>query len=908
MSISAVSRGLIDSMLAAVNRSWLWSALAGGAILLLAWKISAPPSEFLFSDFFKAYYSSGERLLQAAGPVATFPLDVPCTAGATNIPILAWLFVPFALLSKPVAGWTFFALGIAAVAAAWVLLRRLCRSDAPCGAFLLFMFLANGPLIYSFREGNATHFVLLLVIAALLLWRAGSDYAAGLVLGAAAVIKLPLLLFGAYFVLRRRWRIVFGGATVIGLVAVLSLAVFGRSLNALWYDHCVAPFLGRTMTGFNVQSIDSFLFRLVHGDLFLLVWYPLEPTPAESAVKAIVVMALLAGALWLMIRAERKEPMPAEAGALSGRDLLDYGLVLTLAVVASPLSWSHYYLLLLLPWGLYLGGRLPLRNDSTTRRLMAGGIVLASLPVWMPPESLGELGPLISRTAVSACFVGGALTLAALARGSWQMTLAQTSDIGNLAVAAARQPTISPLDWWSSVLDSLKRLARSSMPGATVTRRLAMFFVLNSIVLNACLWVASPGDLESTTLEQTGSFLIGRSGYDSWGPMSYALDYFEKLYMPPISATPIYTQVVFDDHAKFQYPPAALFITAGLRAADELFRAYFSTNAVSWIFVVLTALSTVVLIEKRLKLSDPAFRDDWTAGLRAAVVIGISLTFYPVVKSFALGQIQTWINGLFALALLCWATERRALSGLMIGVIALIKPHYGLVLAWGALRSEWRFVVGGAVVIAFGLACSIYVFGWANHVDYLRFVGYLSQHGESYFPNHSVNGLLNRLMSLSDPAHYNNLTWSATFPPFNPWVYGGTLVFSLLILGVAFANRRGADDADGVLDFCTIALACTVASPIAWVHHYGILLPIYAVLFARFVHAPRRLIWLAVSFVFASNYFAVAQMVAGTPFNPLQSYLLFAALAVLALLVWGPSATRENALGMPPRVPQAAAG
>jgi len=75
-------------------------------------------------------------------------------------------------------------------------------------------------------------------------------------------------------------------------------------------------------------------------------------------------------------------------------------------------------------------------------------------------------------------------------------------------------------------------------------------------------------------------------------------------------------------------------------AADALVGAAFFTDALSWLFVVLSALATVALLKNRLKLSDPAFRDDRTAGLRMAVVIGLSLTFYPVVRPFALGQIQ----------------------------------------------------------------------------------------------------------------------------------------------------------------------------------------------------------------------------------------------------------------------------
>jgi len=232
---------------------------------------------------------------------------------------------------------------------------------------------------------------------------------------------------------------------------------------------------------------------------------------------------------------------------------------------------------------------------------------------------------------------------------------------------------------------------------------------------------------------------------------------------------------------------------------------------------------------------------------------------------------------MFALALLCWVTDRRSLAGFVIGLITLIKPHYGLIFVWGILRREWSFLAVGSGTIAFGLAWSLYVFEWANHVDYLRFLSYISQRGEAYFPNHSVNGLLNRLMSLADPVRYNNLTWrDGEFPPFNWWVYVGTLGSSVLILAVGLVRRR-VRMTRTVRSTCARSLLPARSRADRLEHHYGILLPVYAVLFAHFVHDRRRLVWLAVSYVLASNYFAVAQMAANTPFNPAQSYLLFGA-------------------------------
>src|SRR5262249_24663259 len=155
---------------------------------------------------------------------------------------------------------------------AWMLLIRLARPENKIGGALLFFFLANGPLVNGFREGNITPIIFLLLVVALSLWNARWDYAAGLVLGICAVVKLPLLLYGIYFLFRRHWRVVGGISTTIGITVIASFAIFGIDINFGWYEHCVAPFLGRVIPAFNNQSIDGFLIRLTTGADYLFRW------------------------------------------------------------------------------------------------------------------------------------------------------------------------------------------------------------------------------------------------------------------------------------------------------------------------------------------------------------------------------------------------------------------------------------------------------------------------------------------------------------------------------------------------------------------------------------------------------------------------------------------------------------
>jgi alpha-1,2-mannosyltransferase len=423
---------------------------------------------------------------------------------------------------------------------------------------------------------------------------------------------------------------------------------------------------------------------------------------------------------------------------------------------------------------------------------------------------------------------------------------------------------------------------------ASLLRLLALFLVLNALVLNGALWLLSPSGYNETVLQHTWQVLHGEGLDDSWGIMSQALDYAKAPH-----TTPLYTELFFNRHIKFQYSPASLFTVSLMRLfgegrirVNEIYNGPWPPMDIvfGWIFIGLMAAATTLILELRLRETYP--QTDWrkTTALRGILVVAFTLTFYPVVKAFTLGQIQLWINALFAAALLAWMLGWRALSGVLIGLISLAKPHYSLFLLWAALRSEWRFVVACVATGCLSLAASVAVFGLTDNLDYLRVLLYMFQRGETFYPNQSINGLINRLMSIHQPELYGNLEFFIDrYAPFNAWIYGLTVAATVIVLLAAMTPRPD-QKGNRALDFCTMGLSATLASPIAWEHHYGILLPIFAVLFAGALESRRQMLVLVICYVLASNYFPVTQLLAGSLLNVVQSYVLGAALVVLALL------------------------
>ena len=379
-------------------------------------------------DFVKAYYVAGRAVMQ--GDIGTLERSM-MNVDFVNVPVVAWLFAPFSL-ADPASGYVNFTLvGLVAVVLSIVLLSRLAGRSS--WIWVVGLFAVNGPLIYSIMLGNATEIVFSVMVIALVLLHRGWRFAAGALLGFCAVMKLPLGMFAVMFILRREWSALAGGLLVAALTAALSLGLYGMSTHLVWYGYAVAPFLADPIAAINVQSFAAFLLRLESSPALLLGWDPHPLSFAMTIVLRLAQLALLAGFVWFAMaygRYPRGENQERDAALLD----LSFSAALVLAIIASTLSWTHYYMFLLLPWSLYLGGRLAVPRDRLTRWLMGASIVAGSLPVTYPTGPtmtfILERG---STWLASAWLFSGLCCFAALVRG---LRLRMEGTAGRQPVAA----------------------------------------------------------------------------------------------------------------------------------------------------------------------------------------------------------------------------------------------------------------------------------------------------------------------------------------------------------------------------------------------------------------------------------------------------------------------------------------
>lgn len=369
-----------------------------------------------------------------------------------------------------------------------------------------------------------------------------------------------------------------------------------------------------------------------------------------------------------------------------------------------------------------------------------------------------------------------------------------------------------------------------------------------------------------------------QAGNDSWTPLANALDYVNAH-----GGAGLYQTTYFASAFQFLYPPTSLVV---VRLTDQLglldWHSINEMNRACWplvpaIMSALACLTLAVLHRQGTRLGPMHFM------LAAALGIAATLLYYPFLIIVREGQIQNALNLLIILSMLFWTLDRKAASGIAIGLVCIIKPQLGILLVWAVLRREWRFAAALALTGVAVCTASIAMFGWQVHLEYLDLLGFLSRRGESYIQNQGLNGVLNRMLFIG-----NNLVWDGTHRQitYDARVHFATLAGTVTLIGLALFYRMRA--VSQPLDFAFALVTFTLASPVAYNYHFGMLPATFIlVLFAlRAWHVGGKYYWwLAAVVLLTANRFGITDLLAGSRLNILQSHFFFGLILLIGLLL-----------------------
>lgn len=379
-------------------------------------------------DFFIAYYPAGRLIIENPNNLYQITHSLPNTndnilSAFINLPIVAYLFTPFSHLNENYAGILFTFLGIVPTFLSSIILTNYTRLKAWKKLLFFGVMLLNVPVSNSIWLGNTTHFIFLPVIASFLCLSAKRDVWSGVLLAVAALIKLPLLFLAVFFVVRQRWGALLGFCLTLLGVVTLSVALCGWNLNLIWFQQCILVFSGKVVGAYNVQSIDSFLVRLL-TTAPLDSWNMYEASWQLKLFRYSLFLLFIGGAFWTLFKAKYSTTYESKS--------LEFSIFLCIAIISSPISWSHYYMLLFLPVSVLISLPWITLKKWTWSAPIALVILLISTP---PVKSVSVSNPLVAdfvrNFLVSHYFWGGVLLLSILFIARWncsQMVLEQQNN------------------------------------------------------------------------------------------------------------------------------------------------------------------------------------------------------------------------------------------------------------------------------------------------------------------------------------------------------------------------------------------------------------------------------------------------------------------------------------------------
>ena len=427
----------------------------------------------------------------------------------------------------------------------------------------------------------------------------------------------------------------------------------------------------------------------------------------------------------------------------------------------------------------------------------------------------------------------------------------------------------------------MTRSVVEAAPGRS-DRRLLLFVLLNILVANAGFKLVAHFVFHTGVDEMRGrymDFLHFRQFTDSWTPMLGSVNYF--LAHPGL---PIYRAKLYDT---LIYPLTSILPLLAMKRAGMSDGSVFRVLMIlSWIAVCAVAGLQVWIARAMLGRTGLSWR--------AAVATAMAAFFFmPITLAFSLGQAQIFLDLFFALLVLFWVQGRQRPAGVMMALMTMVKPQFGLLLLWTALRRRWNALVAGLVTLAIAGVASVAAFGVSNNLDYLGVLASLSRKAQSHYAKQSMFGLLNRAIFNGENMPYHPYV----YPPFVPWVYYVTLATTaaLVLLALAYPwinrlkwiDKRAREQAGSMADLGAMGVVCVIATPMAWEHHYGVLLPIFVWLWFAVYRRGFGSIWkLALAFVLIADFLSPLNFFAAIPVaNVLQSYMYFGALLLLGLLM-----------------------
>ena len=195
------------------------------------------------------------------------------------------------------------------------------------------------PVMVELLLGQLTILLTALLLAALLAWKKDKRILSGVLTGVTIAIKMytwPLVL---YYAIKKEWKIFISSCLTIATINVVALIVIGIGPISDYYLKVTlqaSEIYHSYMRNYSIWSIGYRLFEGTHaanGDFLSAPPLINKPLIATLIAAGLALAFLVVGLVWA-IRSKDKE--------------IAYSIMLCVIVAISPITWDHYYLMLII--------------------------------------------------------------------------------------------------------------------------------------------------------------------------------------------------------------------------------------------------------------------------------------------------------------------------------------------------------------------------------------------------------------------------------------------------------------------------------------------------------------------------------------------------------------------------------
>jgi hypothetical protein len=325
--------------------SLIWFQRAGLAVLLILLALLAREAATRSIDF-PVYHRAARQVI--AGHYEFYPAEayggtpVP-SQGFRYLPAIAFLFVPFGWLPLELAALAFFALKLAALWYVGATVARhaglLERQRQVC---LIAFLIVGGYMAEELRFGNVHFLCVTLMVFAYDRAEAGSVLLPAAALAVAIATKITPVALLAYFAFRRRGAVCLATVAILALLILAPALVMGSAANAREL-RAYATYAAEKIDEDDNYALRGVLVRYLtpgHADVSHI-----EASVADlplAVVNAIWLVGLLGLGLAALAAVWRDNRDPVVT-------LLEFSIVLTGIVLASPHTQRRYFVALYVP-------------------------------------------------------------------------------------------------------------------------------------------------------------------------------------------------------------------------------------------------------------------------------------------------------------------------------------------------------------------------------------------------------------------------------------------------------------------------------------------------------------------------------------------------------------------------------